>query len=346
MPTGLESSLFIRACRSEPVERTPLWMMRQAGRYLPEYRELRAKHDFLTVCRTPELAAEVTVQPIRRYGFDAAILFSDILLICQALGMDVEFNPGPVFKSRIESLSDVRKLHTGEVAEKLSFVPGAVRAARELLKGDTPLIGFAGAPFTVATYMVEGGGSRNFERIKSLLFTDSAAADALLDILTQGTIEYLGAQAEAGADALMLFDTHAGLLAPEEFDRFVAAPVDKVARAMARFGVPIIYYSNGTAGALSRIAQLPVQVVGLDFRVDLGRTREVLGANLAVQGNMDPAALLGSPDEVRRHARRVLESNAGRPGHIFNLGHGILPNAPLECVQALVDTVREWRPRS
>ncbi len=344
MPTSLETSLFIRACRRQPLERTPIWVMRQAGRYLPEYRELRAKHDFLTVCRTPELAAEVTVQPIRRYGFDAAILFSDILLICQALGMDVEFNPGPVFKSRIESLADVSKLHTGEVAEKLSFVPGAVRASRELLKGETPLIGFAGAPFTVATYMVEGGGSRNFERIKSLLFTAPEAANALLDTLTQGTIEYLGSQAEAGADALMLFDTHAGLLAPEEFDRYVAGPVDKVARAMARYNVPIIYYSNGTAGALKRISQLPVQVVGLDFRMDIGSARDILGPNLAVQGNMDPVSLLAGPDQVRRRARQVLESNAGRPGHIFNLGHGILPNAPLECVQALVDTVREWRP--
>jgi uroporphyrinogen decarboxylase len=346
MSVAVETSLFLKACRGEPTGRTPLWMMRQAGRYLPEYRALRAQHEFLELCSTPELAAEVTVQPIRRFGFDAAILFSDILLIARAMGMEVDFQPGPVFRSRIETAADVEALETSGAAERLAFVPGAVRAAKELLAGTAPLIGFAGAPFTVATYMVEGGGSRNFERIKSLLFTAPETAASLLDKLVSSTAEYLTAQAEAGADALMIFDTHAGLLAPEEFDLYVAGPVERLARKVAHLGKPIIYYSNGTAAALARIAKLPVQVVGLDFRVDIGAARDILGPSMAVQGNLDPAALLGTPAEVRRRAKQVLDSNAGRPGHIFNLGHGILPTASIECVEALVETVHGWRKSS
>ena len=233
MSVAVETSPFLKACRGEATERTPLWMMRQAGRYLPEYRELRARHEFLELCSTPELAAEVTVQPIRRFGFDAAILFSDILLIARAMGMEVDFQPGPVFRSRIEKAADVAALETGGVLERLAFVPGAVRAARELLAGSAPLIGFAGAPFTVATYMVEGGGSRNFERIKSLLFQAPEIAAALLEKLVHSSAEYLKAQAEAGADALMIFDTHAGLLAPEEFDLYAARPVELLARTLA-----------------------------------------------------------------------------------------------------------------
>ena len=343
MSVALETSLFLKACRCQPVDRTPLWMMRQAGRYLPEYRALREKHDFLELCHTPELAAEVTVQPIRRFGFDAAILFSDILIVAQAMGMDVEFNPGPVFRTRVDGPEAVRALKTQGIAEATAFVPAAVRECRSRLEGKTPLIGFAGAPFTVATYLVEGGGSRNFERIKGLLFSDPASARALLDKVATATAEYLAGQLEAGADAFMLFDTHAGLLAPEEFEEDAARPLEAVLKKLEKYPAPKIYYANGVAGVLDRIARIPVDVVGLDFRVDLGRARDVLGAGKAAQGNLDPAAMLAGPEEVRRRATAVLDSNGGRPGHIMNLGHGILPNTPIPCVEALVDTVREWR---
>ncbi|HVP38713.1 MAG TPA: uroporphyrinogen decarboxylase [Candidatus Saccharimonadales bacterium] len=342
MSTALEASPFLLACRCQPAGRTPLWIMRQAGRYLPEYRALREKHEFMEICRTPALAAEATLQPIQRYGLDAAIVFSDILVVAQAMGVEVEFRPGPVFRTSVDGPEAVRQLHTAGVREATEFVPLAVREARQRLAGRTPLIGFAGAPFTVATYLVEGGGSRNFERVKSLLFRDPGCAEELLAKVAAATAEYLGAQIEAGADAVMLFDTHAGLLGPEEFERFAARPVEAVL-ARLRPGVPRIYYSQGTAGSLRRIGRLPVQVVGLDFRVDLGLARDVLGPELAVQGNLDPAALLGPPEEVGRRARAILAANGGRPGHIMNLGHGILPTTSPEVVQALVDTVREWR---
>jgi uroporphyrinogen decarboxylase len=340
--TPLESSLFMKACRCEPVEQTPLWIMRQAGRYLPEYRALKEKHDFMEICRTPALAAEATMQPIERYGLDAAIIFSDILVVAQAMGVDVEFNPGPVFRTRVDSAEAVHQLTTAGVREATSFVPLAVREARQRLAGRAPLIGFAGAPFTVATYMVEGGGSRNFERIKSLLFRDPECAAELLRKVSIATSEYLESQIEAGADAIMMFDTHAGLLGPEEYDRYAAQPVEDVL-SRVRPGVPRIYYSQGTAGSLKRVGRLPVQVVGLDFRTDLGVARDVLGPALAVQGNLDPAALLGPAEDVVRRAKAILAANGGRPGHIMNLGHGILPTTSPAVVQALVDTVREWR---
>ncbi|MBI5836073.1 MAG: uroporphyrinogen decarboxylase [Candidatus Eisenbacteria bacterium] len=342
MKTALETPLFLKTCRCEPADRTPLWIMRQAGRYLPEYRALREKHDFMEICRTPALAAEATLQPIDRFGLDAAIIFSDILVVAQAMGVDVEFNPGPVFRTRVDGPAAVAGLTVAGVREATTFVPLAVREARERLKGRAPLIGFAGAPFTVATYMVEGGGSRNFERIKSLLFRDPACAADLLRKVAQATTEYLQAQVEAGADAIMLFDTHAGLLGPEEFDRFAARPVEEVL-AGVKGDVPRIYYSQGTCGALKRIGRLPVNVVGLDYRADLGTSRDVLGPKLAVQGNLDPAALLGPVAEVVRRAKAILASNGGRPGHIMNLGHGILPGTDPAVVQALVDAVREWR---
>jgi uroporphyrinogen decarboxylase len=340
--TALESSLFLKACRCEPTERTPLWIMRQAGRYLPEYRALREKHDFIDICRTPALAAEATLQPIERYGLDAAIIFSDILVLAQAMGVDVKFNPGPVFSTRVDSPAAVAQLTTEGVREATAFVPLAVREARQRIAGRAPLIGFAGAPFTVATYMVEGGGSRNFERIKSLLFRDPRCAEELLRKVALATSEYLEAQIEAGADAIMLFDTHAGLLAPEEFDRFAAKPVEDVLSRI-RGHVPRIYFSQGTAAGLKRISRLPVSVVGLDYRVNLGAARDVLGPKLAVQGNLDPAALLGPAEDVVRRAQAILASNGGRPGHIMNLGHGILPATSPATVQALVDAVREWR---
>ncbi len=341
MSATLTDSSFLKACRGEPVEVPPVWIMRQAGRYLPEYRELRTRHEFLEVCRTPELAAEVTLQPLRRFGFDAAILFSDILIVAQAMGMDVDFQPGPVFRTRVDGPAAVAALHTEGIREATHFVPSAVRLIREQLSGSAPVIGFAGAPFTVATYMVEGGGSRNFERIKSLLFEDAASARRLLDKVVDATVEYLSAQLEAGADAVMLFDTHAGLLAPEDFEHFVARPVEAVLRRLPKTGAPRIYFSQGTAGVLHRIGEFPVDVVGLDFRVDLGATRDILGPRYAVQGNLDPSALLAPAEVIRARTRAVLAANGGRPGHILNLGHGISQHTPLDHVQVFLDTIRK-----
>jgi uroporphyrinogen decarboxylase len=355
---GEAAPLFVRACAGEPVERTPVWIMRQAGRYLPEYRALRARHDFLTSYRTPELACEITLQPVRRLGVDAAILFSDILVPLPGMGVGVEFRPGPVLERRVRSREDVRALRTPDAREATPFVMEAVRLLRKALPPHAPLIGFAGAPFTIATYLVEGGGSKSFPLVRGLLVSEPATAHALLAKCADTVASSLAEQVRAGAQAAMLFDTWAGILSPADVRTF-ALPYarqvrEKVAAAAGDAFVPFIYYAGEGAGWLEACSAVGAHVVGVDWRIELADARRRLGPGLAVQGNLDPAVLLGPIPEIRRRAEAVLwgaralegsllprERPGPAPGHVFNLGHGILPATPPEHAAALVLAVRE-----
>jgi uroporphyrinogen decarboxylase len=343
-------AIFLRACRREAVERTPIWIMRQAGRYLPEYRALRERHDFLTSCRTPDLACEITLQPVRRLGVDAAILFSDILVPLAGMGVEVTFSPGPHLARPIRSESDVAALRVPDPYESTGYVLEAVRLTREELGGRVPLIGFAGAPFTMATYLVEGGGSKQFSAIKTLLFAEPALAHRLLSICAETSGAYLAAQVKAGADAAMLFDTWAGLLSPTDYAMFVrpyvARVFDIVAREAAAEGreVPRIYYTGDASGWLDQCRQIGATVISLDWRLDLDRARAIVGSSAALQGNLDPAVLLGPPSLIRERAASVLAA-AGPIGHIFNLGHGILPETPPDHARHLVESVQDLSSR-
>ena len=341
--------LFLRACRREPTPRVPIWMMRQAGRYMADYMAVRAKVSFLELCRTPELACQVTMQPIDRFGFDAAILFSDILVVLPPMGLEVQFGDGgPHLPSPIRTAADVERLAVPDPADSLSYVMEAVRQIRRALAGRVPLIGFAGAPFTLATYAVEGGGSKNYERTKSMMFADPEAFHRVLDRLARTVAAYLEAQVEAGAEAVQLFDSWAGILAPGDFREFALRYVRQIvdllrgSRTWATTGgVPIIYFVNGCAPYLDDVARSGADVLGVDWRVDLGDVRRRLGDRMAVQGNLDPTALFAPEDRLRRRVAEVLGSAGAAPGHIFNLGHGILPPTDPDRVQLVVDTVRE-----
>jgi uroporphyrinogen decarboxylase len=355
--TRARAPLFLRACAGEPVERTPTWIMRQAGRYLPEYRELRERHDFLASCRTPELACEITLQPVRRLGVDAAILFSDILVPLPAMGIAVDFRPGPVLERTVRTRADVDSLRVAIAEEATPFVPEAVRLVRRELPAEVPLIGFAGAPFTLATYLVEGGGGKSFSAIKALLYSDADTAHALLAKCAEAVASSLRAQVRAGAQAAMLFDTWAGILSPEDVRTFVVPyarrVLDRVRESAREAFVPTIYYAGEAAGWLEAAVATGARVIGLDWRVELAAARRRLGPKVAVQGNLDPAVLLGPVAEIRSRAEEVLRGArcfedrrpGQRPGpargHVFNLGHGILPQTPPEHARALVDAVRE-----
>ena len=333
---------FLRACRNEPIGETPIWIMRQAGRYLPEYRAVREKHGFLDICRTPELCAEVTAQPIERFGFDAAILFSDILIPLIAMGVPIEFNPGPKLGSRITHRRDIAKLEWGGPASVPHIRP-VIRAVKERLHGGVPLIGFAGAPFTLASYLVDGGGSKDLVQTRSFMAKDDAGFAELLDVLAGATIDFLKEQIAAGVDAVMLFDTQAGWLPPGEFARSAAAAADRVLRSIPK-STPTIYFALASSnGQLDAMRAIHADVIGLDYRVSLSQARAILGSARGVQGNLDPAVLMGPPEQVVARAEAVLRENGGRPGFIFNLGHGIYPETPVENVALLVDTVKRYR---
>jgi uroporphyrinogen decarboxylase len=351
-PAAGAEPLFLRACRGEAVERTPIWIMRQAGRYLPEYRALRERHDFLTCCRTPELACEITLQPLRRLGVDAAILFSDILVPLPGMGVRVAFEPGPRLERTIRTRADVDALRVADARETTPFVFDAVRLLHRELDGRVPLIGFAGAPFTVATYLVEGGGSKSFSAIKSLLFADPATAHALLAKCADVVASYLAEQVRAGAAAAMLFDTWAGLLAPEDYRTFALPYARRVLGAVRAAAperrVPRIYYAGEAAGWLEACRDVGAEVIGLDWRLGLDAARRRLGGDLVLQGNLDPAVLLGPVAQIRERAAAVLAQAGGERAakHVFNLGHGILPETPPEHALALVEAVRELSLRS
>ena len=335
---------FLRACRGLPVDRTPVWFMRQAGRYMPEYRAIRARHSLLEICAQPELAAEVTLQPVRALGVDAAILFADILLPLVPLGIDLEFaaGEGPVIHNPIRTAADVAALRPVAVDESLASVLETVRLVRRELDGRTPLIGFAGAPFTLASYLIEGGSSRSFLRTKQMMYGDPAAWHALLGKLAALVSDYLAAQARAGAQALQLFDSWAGALSPDDYEEYVLPHSRRVLGSLAGAGVPLIHFGVDTASLLPLMAQAGGDVIGLDWRTPLDWGWRQAGGEHAVQGNLDPAALFAPRPVLDRRVRRVLEQAGGRPGHIFNLGHGILPETPVDNVRAVVELVHEY----
>ncbi|HEV3468104.1 MAG TPA: uroporphyrinogen decarboxylase [Pyrinomonadaceae bacterium] len=337
----LRDSPFMRACRREPVPYTPVWLMRQAGRYMKEYREVRARHTFLEMCKRPEVAAEVTVYAAHRLDVDAAIIFADILLITEPMGLELEFasGEGPVIHNPVRSKEDVERLREVEDVSALSYVYDAVRLTRRELKPDVPLIGFCGAPFTLASYICEGGGSKNYVHTKRLMYTDPGAWHAMMALVARALSRYLNAQVAAGAQAVQIFDSWVGALSPDDYREFVLPHARAVVEGV-REGVPVIHFGTGTAGLLELMREAGGDVIGLDWRVRLDEAWARLG-DAAVMGNFDPVALFTNPEVVRRRAKQILDQAAGRPGHIFNLGHGVLPETPVENVLALVEAVHE-----
>ncbi len=334
------NDLFLRACRREPVDRTPVWFMRQAGRYMPEYRKLRETRTLLELCKTPELAALVTLQPLR-LGVDAAILFADILLPLDPMGASFEFakGEGPVIHEPIASREQIDRLRVIRPEESLAYVMSAIRLLKPELK--VPLIGFAGGPFTLASYLVEGGKSANFSKTKKLMFGAPDAWRALMEKLTEVVRRYLRAQIAAGVDAVQLFDSWVGDLSPADYVEYVQPYARRVLSDVESTGVPVIHFGVGTATLLEAMRDAGGTVLGVDFCTPLGDAWQRIGHDRAIQGNMDPCALLAPREVAVKYAQRVLDEAAGRPGHVFNLGHGIVPETPVDNVRAVVDHVRE-----
>jgi uroporphyrinogen decarboxylase len=332
--------LIVRALRGEPVERPPVWFMRQAGRYMAEYRELRSRVSFLELCGDPDLACQVTLQPVKAFRLDAAIVFSDILPVLEAIGREIVFEKGkgPRVPEPVRSAADARTLRRPDVADALPVVPETLRRFRRL-RPDLPILGFAGAPFTLLCYLVQGGGSRNWEHVKALLWSDPDTARRILDLLADVVGDYLQSQVDAGAAAVQIFDTWAGILSPEDWGRWALPAVQ---RALGRVsGAPRIHYTKDNAPFLDRLHETGADAFGIDWRVDLARARQVLG-DVPLQGNLDPVALYAPPDEIRRRVRRICAA-AGPRNHIFNLGHGVLPTTPIEGVEAMIDEVHQVR---
>ncbi|MDR3503412.1 MAG: uroporphyrinogen decarboxylase [Legionella sp.] len=345
----LNQSLFLRALRREPVERTPIWMMRQAGRYLPEYRQMRAQAgDFLSLCKNPELACEVTLQPLRRYAMDAAILFSDILTIPDAMGLGLYFaeGEGPCFQHPVRDLEAIKKLQVPETTDSLAYVMSAVRLIRKEMPQELPLIGFAGSPWTLACYMVEGQSTRDFKRILKLIYTESEAAHLLLQKLAVSVADYLGEQIKAGVNAVMLFDTWGGILTPENYQSFSLAYMQQIIQHLkANYpDVPVILFTKGGGQWLERMLATGCDALGLDWTCDLSEARRRVGDKVALQGNLDPSVLLSSEKCIREQVQKVLASYGHGSGHVFNLGHGITPDVPPEHVAAMVEAVHEFSP--
>ncbi|MBF0133893.1 MAG: uroporphyrinogen decarboxylase [Magnetococcales bacterium] len=342
-------SLFLRASLGLEVEQTPIWLMRQAGRYLPEYREVRKKAgDFLSLCKNPDLAAQVTLQPVERFGLDAAILFSDILVVPEAMGMVLQFleGEGPHFSKPLTRLSDLDRLNLPDPEVQLDYVLATIRAIRRQLPAHIPLIGFSGSPWTLATYMVEGGSSKKFTQIKTALYNDPVFLEGLLERLVTAVVHYLNAQIAHGVDAVQIFDTWGGVLGPEEYRRFSLEPMARIVAGLNRqrpdgSRVPVIVFSKGCGGYLETIATSGCDVIGLDWTTPLAQARSRLGPGFALQGNLDPAILYASPQRIRSEVRRLLEAFGKQNGHIFNLGHGMEPNIDPNKVPVLVEAVRE-----
>ncbi|GAB0058547.1 Uroporphyrinogen decarboxylase [Candidatus Magnetaquicoccaceae bacterium FCR-1] len=350
MPTTEPNHRFLRACLGLPTDRAPIWIMRQAGRYLPEYMQVRREAgDFLSLCKNPELAAKVTWQPIERFGLDAAILFSDILVIPEAMGMGLSFGTGegPILNPRIETSTDVERLRAPDPEKDLKYVMDAIRTIRTLLADRVPLIGFSGSPWTLATYMVEGGSSRSFTRVLGMLREHPEVMQRLLDRLIEAVTDYLNAQIRHGVQAVQIFDTWGGVLDHDEFLNFSLESMRRIVAGLRRIGpdgmpVPVILFAKGCGEHLEAMAESGCQVVGLDWTTDIGQARLRVGGKVALQGNMDPGLLRASPEEIRQEAERILRAYGPHPGHIFNLGHGIAPDCLPERVGVLVEAVRNF----
>lgn len=337
--TTSKEPLFLRACRAEPVERTPIWVMRQAGRYLPEYNQVRSNTSFLGLCKTPELAAEVTFQPIRRYQLDAAIIFSDILIPVEAMGVPLDFDPGPVLGSKVTSEADVDAL---KVPDPVTDMPYVLEAVRQFVAGmpETPLIGFAGAPFTLAAYLIEGAGSKNYMNTKRFLYEQPKTARKLLQKLTDTITAHLLAQVEAGCRAVQVFDSWAGHLSKSDYMDFALPFTVEIVEQLKKTGVPVIVFAKGVHSALDELSQSGADVLGVDWTTPLDMARQLTKDRVVLQGNLDPCVLLGPKERIEREVQRVLNEAAGAKGHVFNLGHGILPPTPPEHMGVLVDAVK------
>ncbi|MHB8882674.1 MAG: uroporphyrinogen decarboxylase [Thermodesulfovibrionales bacterium] len=332
---------FLKACRGEEVDYTPVWLMRQAGRYLKEYQEVRSKVDFLTLCKTPELATKVTLQPVDILNVDAAILFSDILIPVEAMGMHLEFSDkkGPILGDPVRSKSGVDRLVIPDTEDSMSFVLEAIRMLRQELAGKVPLIGFSGAPYTLATYIIEGGSSRNFAHTKKMMYQNPGLFAGLLEKITATIIEYLSAQIRAGAQAVQLFDSWAGNLAPYDYENVIFPYVKTTIKALKKFEVPVIYFANDCAGILKIVKKCGADVIGIDWRVDMHKAVKKIGKKASVQGNLDPCVLFAPQEHIDERVQDVLNRAEGARGHIFNLGHGILPETPVENAIAMVEAV-------
>lgn len=335
---------FIKACRREPVDRTPVWFMRQAGRYMAEYRKLREKHSILELCRNPQLAAEVTMQPINRFDLDAAIIFADILLPLPVMGVDFEFakGEGPRVHHPIREPKDIESLGPGDPENELSYVFDSLKLVRKQLPSHIALIGFAGAPFTLASYMIEGGHSRNFIHTKQLMYHHPKSWHALMEIVVEVTSRYLKGQIQAGAQALQLFDSWIGALGPDDYQTFVLPHSRAIFQSLKDFDIPTIHFGTGTSGFLSLMKEAGGTVQSIDWRIPLDRAWEEIGYDRAIQGNLDPLTLLGDSSILQQRVHEVLDRAGGRQGHIFNLGHGFIPQTPVPHVEKVVDWVHAF----
>jgi len=338
---------FLKACRRQSSPYTPIWLMRQAGRYLKEYRALRRKFSFLEMCKNPELAAAVTLLPIEKLNVDAAIIFADILLPLEPMGVEFEFTKGegPVFRHPIREMKQIEGLRIIEPEEDLTFLMKAIHFVRRELEGKIPLIGFSGAPFTLASYLIEGGHSKNYILTKGLMYQDRLAWDTLMEKISEVVIRYLNAQVQSGVQALQLFDSWVGCLNPSDYEEYVFPYSKKVMDGVAD-KVPIIHFATSSSTLLEYMKRAGGDVIGLDWRVDLKEAWARVGYDVAIQGNLDPVILLGPIDLIEKEVKRILNSAEGRPGHIFNLGHGILPNTPVDHVVALVEAVHKYSSKS
>jgi len=350
--TSLKNDIFIKTLLKQPVDRTPIWMMRQAGRYLPEYREIRAKAgSFLDLCTNPELACEVTLQPLERFDFDAAILFSDILTIPDAMGLGLYFSEGegPKFKNPVRTAADVNKLPITDPGAELKYVTDAVSLIRKNLQGRVPLIGFSGSPWTLATYMVEGSSSKSFQKVKGMMYESPDLMHQMLEKLALSVAAYLNAQIEAGAQAVMVFDTWGGMLTTEDYNEF-SLNYAKQVRSLLKTTVdgqevPTIFFTKGGGMWLEDMAGAGYTGLGLDWQTDLAKARALVGDKVALQGNMDPISLYAEPERIRQQVKTILQKYGQGSGHVFNLGHGILPDVNPEHVKAMVDAVHEFSPQ-
>ncbi len=349
--TELKNDLYLRALLRQPTDRTPIWMMRQAGRYLPEYRELRKQAgDFMSLCKNPELACEVTLQPLRRFSLDAAILFSDILTIPDAMGLGLYFETGegPKFKHPVRDLRAIEKLGVPDPEQELRYVMDAVRTIRRELNGEVPLIGFSGSPWTLATYMVEGGSTKNFSEVKKLLFAEPQAMHLLLDKLADSVTLYLNAQIAAGAQAVMVFDTWGGVLSPRDYREFSLRYMEKIVKGLTRQAegrqVPVTLFTKNGGAWLADMAATGADALGVDWTMDMGTARAAVADKVALQGNMDPSVLYASPDRIEEEVGRILASYGNGNGHVFNLGHGIHPEVNPEHAAAFINAVHKLSP--
>ncbi len=349
MATQIKNKRLLSALACEKVDRIPIWLMRQAGRYLPEYRKVRAEaKDFLTLCKTPELACTVALQPLERFPLDAAILFSDILTIPDAMGLGLHFleGEGPCFNYPIRDMHAIKNLPIPDPEQELAYVPATVRLIKQALAGKVPLIGFAGSPWTLATYMTEGKASKTFSQSKALLYSDPKAMHLLLQKLTIATVSYLQAQIAAGCDVVMLFDSWGGILTTTAYEEFSLYYMHEIIRQLmmddSSKDIPIILFTKGGNQWLEMIANTNCHAIGVDWTINIAQARERVGSHIALQGNLDPSILYASPEVIIQHAHDILTSLSNQPGHIFNLGHGIYPDVPIESVHILVETVHSF----